>query len=117
MNTKEIAELNKLRDRYNTSACYKAQDDAWEALQHLAEKHGYGSRFCSLNDAMRWLMTSQSEQVRDRALHLYSAYHVAVANCDTAVHIGQFVANIERDTKTRAVIMVDGEELCELLIG
>ena len=84
----ELRRVIGLEDRHN------ARSEAWSDLQDLAEKHGYGSRFCALDSGMEWLMSSQSAEVRLKALKLYGIYCVACANKETAMHIGQTLANI-----------------------
>ena len=91
----ERAALNELRDRYDVTERYNARDEAWSDLQDLAEKHGYGSRFCSLDSGMEHLMQSQSDEVRMKALKLYGTYCAVCANVEAASAIGLTLANID----------------------
>ena len=91
------AELNAVRElkrRINPTDRRQAREEAWADLQDLAEKHGYGSRFCSLDRGLEWLMSSQDLKVRMKAVKLYGNYCSTVSNLETADFIGKQLSEV-----------------------
>ena len=94
MTRRELAIINELRNKFNSTDRRQAREEAWGDLQDFAVLHGYGSRFCSLDSAMQWLMSSADIDVRNKALKLYGTYCATRANLDAADYIGGVLANI-----------------------
>ena len=94
MTRTEVKKLNTLKAKFDYWECAGARDKAWCNLQDFAEQQGYGHRFCALEPALEWLMSSKNEDVRAKTLELHKAYCSASAAAKISLEMGSTMAGL-----------------------
>ena len=92
MTQKEYCALSGLWSRIDY--CYDARDEAWKDLQDLAVQCGYGSQPYTAARVRDYLMTSNNDGIRNKAMRLYNTYCVTTSLVDMANEVGQVFAEL-----------------------
>ncbi len=67
----------------------------FKQMQEMYEQHGGGRATCSLEANLAYLLTSENEETRNRALNIYRQYWEAEGQYDALLELGTALASAQ----------------------
>lgn len=70
------------------------RDELFKEMQNLYEECGGGKATCCLEANLEYLLTSNNDKTRSRALNIYANYKAANAQYHAMLELAQALANV-----------------------